>query len=125
MAKKTCLYNHHKNLGAKIIPFSGFEMPVKAMRAQISSAIDLIVQTNRLQGGLRKVTHVSEIVGMEQDTIVMQDIFRYDKKGVNENGRAVGEFVSTGIRPAFMGRLESAGLRLPATVFRERIMLQS
>jgi len=107
-----------------MVMMAGFELPVKAMRAQISSAIDLIVQTNRLQGGLRKVTHLSEIVGMEQDTIVMQDIFRYDKKGVNKNGQAVGDFISTGIRPSFMGRFESAGLRLPATVFRECTMLQ-
>ncbi len=123
----TCHANTPRDAIARLetmVMMAGFEMPVKAMRAQISSAIDLIVQTNRLQGGLRKVTHISEIVGMEQDTIVMQDIFRYDKKGVNENGRAVGDFVSTGIRPSFMGRLESAGLRLPATVFRERIMLQ-
>ena len=61
---------------------------------------------------------------MEQDTIVMQDIFRYDKKGVNKTGQAVGDFISTGIRPSFMGRFESAGLRLPATMFRECTMLQ-
>ncbi len=123
----TCHANTPRDAIARLetmVMMAGFELPVKAMRAQISSAIDLIVQTNRLQGGLRKVTHISEIVGMEQDTIVMQDIFRYDKKGVNKNGRAVGDFISTGIRPSFMGRLESAGLRLPATVFRECIMLQ-
>ena len=60
---------------------------------------------------------------MEQDTIVMQDIFRFEKTGVDENGRAIGQFVSTGIRPAFMDRLESAGIRLPASTFRERVMM--
>ena len=61
---------------------------------------------------------------MEQDTIVMQDIFRFEKTGVDQNGRAIGKFVSTGIRPTFMDRLESAGIRLPASTFRERVMMQ-
>ena len=101
-----------------------FEMPVRAMRTQIASAIDLIVQANRLQGGPRKVTHITEVLGMEQDTIVMQDIFSFNKEGVDANGRAVGHFASTGIRPSFMDRLESSGVRLPASAFRERIMLR-
>ena len=95
-----------------------------AMRQQIASAVDLIVQANRLQGGPRKVTHITEIIGMEQDTIVMQDIFKYNQEGVDENGRAVGHFEATGIRPTFMPRLESRGVRLPASAFRERIMLR-
>ena len=66
-----------------MIMMSGFEMPIKAMRQQISSAVHLIVQTNRLQGGPRRVTHVTEIVGMEEDTVVMQDIFRYMQEGVD------------------------------------------
>ena len=82
-----------------MIMMSGFEMPIKAMRQQISSAVHLIVQTNRLQGGPRRVTHVTEIVGMEEDTVVMQDIFRYMQEGVDEAGRARGRFESTGIRP--------------------------
>ena len=73
-----------------MIMMSGFEMPIKAMRQQISSAVHLIVQTNRLQGGPRRVTHVTEIVGMEEDTVVMQDIFRYMQEGVDEAGRARG-----------------------------------
>jgi pilus assembly protein CpaF len=94
------------------------------MRQQISSAVDLIVQANRLQGGARKVTHITEILGMEQDTIVMQDIFKFVQDGVDENGRCVGHFISTGIRPSFMDRMESNGVRLPASTFRERIMMQ-
>ena len=107
-----------------MIMMAGFELPLKAMRAQIASAIDLVVQASRLQGGPRKVTCITEIVGMEQDTVVMQDIYRYDKEGVDENGRAYGKFVATGIRPMFMSRLESAGVRLPASAFRERVMLE-
>ena len=106
-----------------MIMMSGFEMPIKAMRQQISSAVHLIVQTNRLQGGPRRVTHVTEIVGMEEDTVVMQDIFRYVQEGVDEAGRARGRFESTGIRPVFMERLESAGIRLPASLFQQRVML--
>ena len=107
-----------------MVMMAGFELPLKAMRTQISSAIDLVIQVSRLQGGARKITCISEIVGMEQETIIMQDIYRYDKKGIDENGRAFGEFVATGIRPTFMPRLEAAGIRLPSSAFRERIMLE-
>ncbi len=106
-----------------MIMMAGFEMPVKAMRQQISSAVHLIVQANRLQGGPRKVTHITEVTGMEQDTVVMQDIYRYEQEGIDENGRAVGKFVSTGIRPKCMEVLEAAGVRLPASAFRQRVML--
>ena len=106
-----------------MIMMTGFEMPVKAMRSQISSAVDLIVQANRLQGGPRKVTHITEVVGMEQDTIVMQDIFTYTQDGIDEEGRARGRFVCTGVRPKAMERLEAAGVKLPASIFRERMML--
>jgi len=107
-----------------MITMAGFELPLKAMRQQIASAIDLIIQANRLQGGARKITHITEILGMEQDTIVMQDIYHYAQDGIDENGRARGRFMSTGIRPTFMDRLESAGVRLPASAFRQRVMLE-
>lgn len=107
-----------------MIMMSGFELPLKAMRTQIASAVDLIVQANRLQGGKRKITHITEIVGMEQDTVVMQDIYHYEQDGVDEQSRAYGRFVSTGVRPTFMGRLESSGIRLPASAFRQRVMLE-
>lgn len=107
-----------------LIMMSGFELPVKAMRSQITSAVNLIVQANRLQGGIRRVTHITEIVGMEQDTVVMQDIFRYVQHGIDENGRAKGRFVCTGVRPKCYERLESAGIKLPASIFRERVMME-
>ena len=107
-----------------MIMMGGFDMPMRAMRTQIANAVDLIVQVNRLQGGPRKVTHITEVVGMEQETIVMQDIFRYQQEGVDERGKAVGNFTATGIRPSFMTRLESSGVRLPTSAFRERIMLR-
>jgi pilus assembly protein CpaF len=107
-----------------MIMMAGFELPLKAMRTQIASAVDLIVQAARLQGGARKITYITEVVGMEQDTVVMQDIYRYEKLGLDENGRAYGRFVATGIRPTFMPRLEAAGVRLPASAFRERVMME-
>jgi len=107
-----------------MIMMTGFELPLKAMRTQVASAVDLIVQASRLQGGPRKITYITEIVGMEQDTVVMQDIYRFIKDGIDETGRAYGRFVATGVRPTFMDRLEAAGVRLPSSAFRERVMLQ-
>ena len=107
-----------------MIMMSGFELPVKAMRSQISSAVDLIIQVNRLQGGSRKVTKITELCGMENDTIVMQDIFKYEKQGVDENGRTQGQFLCTGVRPKCMDKLEAMGIKLPASIFRERIMME-
>ena len=106
-----------------MIMMAGFELPVKAMRQQTASAVDLIIQTNRLQGGTRRVTHITEVVGMEQDTVVMQDIYHYVREGVDETGRTRGHFESTGVRPAFMHRMESAGVRLPSSAFRQRVMM--
>ncbi|MFO0915978.1 MAG: CpaF family protein [Pirellulales bacterium] len=106
-----------------MIMMSGFELPLKAMRQQISSAVDLIIQASRLQGGKRRITHITEVVGMEQDTVVMQDVFTYQKDGIDESGVTRGKFVASGIRPNFMHRLEAAGVRLPASTFRERVML--
>jgi len=106
-----------------MITMSGFDLPLKAMRHQVASAVNLIIQANRLQGGPRKITHITEICGMEQDTIIMQDIYKFVQMGVDENGRAHGRFESTGIRPKFMDRLESAGVRLPASAFRQRVMM--
>jgi pilus assembly protein CpaF len=107
-----------------MIMMAGFDLPLKAMRQQVASAVDVIIQANRLQGGARKITHITEIIGMEQDTIVMQDIYHYVQDGIDENGRARGRFVATGIRPSFMDRLESSGVRLPASAFRQRVMLE-
>ncbi len=107
-----------------MITMAGFELPLKALRQQIASAVDLIVQSTRLQGGPRKITHITEILGMEQDTIVMQDIYHYEKEGIDESGRAFGRFEATGVRPNFMDRLEASGVRLPSSAFRQRVMLE-
>jgi len=107
-----------------MIMMAGFELPLKAMRTQIASAVDLIVQASRLQGGPRKISYITEVVGMEQETVVMQDIYKFEKQGLDETGRAYGKFIATGVRPTFMHRLEAAGVRLPSSAFRQRVMLE-
>src|SRR4051795_9009805 len=107
-----------------MIMMAGMELPIKAMRQQISSAVDLIIQANRLQGGPRKVTAVTEVMGMEQDMIIMQDVFRYKQAGIDQNGRAHGHFEATGVRPSFISRLEAAGIKLPCNLFQERVLLR-
>ena len=98
-----------------MIMMAGFELPIKAMRQQIASAVDLIIQANRLQGGPRKITSITEVMNMEQDVIIMQEIFRFKQLGVDQNGRAFGQFEATGVRPTFVNRLEAKGVKLPST----------
>jgi len=105
-----------------MIMMGGFELPIKAMRQQIASAVDVIIQANRLQGGPRKVTHITEVMNMEQDIIIMQEVFRYKQLGVDQNGRAYGQFEATGVRPSFINRLESKGVKLPSNMFAERVL---
>src|SRR5438270_31630 len=100
-----------------MIMMGGIELPIKALRQQFAAAVHLIIQANRLQGGPRKITHITEVLNMEQDTVIMQDIFLFVQDGIDETGRAYGHFTATGVRPAFMGRLESAGVRLPGNLF--------
>jgi pilus assembly protein CpaF len=107
-----------------MIMMAGMELPIKAMRQQISSAVDMIIQANRLQGGPRKVTTLTEVMNMEQDVIIMQDVFRYRQLGIDQNGRAFGQFEATGVRPSFVARLEAAGIKLPTNLFQERILLR-
>jgi pilus assembly protein CpaF len=107
-----------------MIMMAGMELPIKAMRQQISSAVDMIVQANRLQGGPRKVTSITEVMNMEQDIIIMQDVFRYKQLGIDQNGRAYGQFEATGVRPSFMQRMEAAGMKLPTNLFQERVLLR-
>ena len=103
-----------------MISMGGIELPLKAIRSQFASAVDLIIQVNRMQGGPRKVTHITEVLGMEGETVIMQDIFLFKQQGIDENGRAVGYFESTGVRPSFMAQLESSGVRLPTNLFAPR-----
>ncbi|MEM6776199.1 MAG: CpaF family protein [Planctomycetota bacterium] len=108
-----------------LVMMAGFELPVKAIRQQISGAVDVLIQANRLQGGPRRVTAITEVVGMEGETIVLQDIYRYKQRGIDENGKAFGHFECSGVRPGFMEKLEASGVRLPASAFRERVMMEA
>lgn len=108
-----------------LVMMAGFDMPVKAIRQQIAGAVNVLIQANRLQGGPRRVTAITEVVGMEGDTIVLQDIFRFVQEGIDESGKAFGHFEATGVRPSFMQKLECAGVRLPASTFRERIIMKA
>jgi pilus assembly protein CpaF len=100
-----------------MISMANLNLPEKAMRQQISSAIDVIIQVSRLSDGKRKLTSISELVGMEGEIITMQEIFAFQRDGVDEDGRVIGQHRPTGIRPKFADRLRSYGIRLPATLF--------
>ena len=105
-----------------LVNMSGCDLPLSAVRKQIASAVHLIIQASRLQGGPRQVTYITKIVGMEGDTIVMQDIFKFQQQGIGENGKAFGHFESTGVRPKCIEHLESGGVRLPNGLFAQRVM---
>ncbi len=101
---------------------SGLDMPLKVIREQIASAVDLIVQQSRLKDGSRKVTSITEVAGMEGDVIVMTDVFKFEQTGVTEGGEVIGKLKPTGIRPLFGPRLEAAGFKLGAEVFTTDIL---
>jgi pilus assembly protein CpaF len=101
-----------------LVLMAGMDLPVRAIREQMASAIDVIVQLTRLRDGTRRVTHVTEVQGMEGDVIVMQDVFLFDfGMGVDEEGRFMGRLKSTGIRPKFAEKLSDYGIRLGPEVF--------
>jgi pilus assembly protein CpaF len=95
---------------------AGMDLPVRAIREQIASAVDLIVQQDRMKDGSRKITNVTEVQGMEGDVIVLQDIFTFQQTGI-ENGKIVGRMKPTGIRPKFIHRFEVANIYLPPNIF--------
>jgi len=102
-----------------MVMMSGMELPVKAIREQIASAVDLIVQVTRLKDGARKITQITEVQGMEGDVVVLQDIFMFRQIGVNPEGKVLGNMGPTGIRPKFFDRLVEHGCEVPDEVFEE------
>ncbi len=100
-----------------MVAMANLNLPDQAVRRQIASAIDVIIQVTRLSDGTRKIINISEIVGMEGEVITMQDIFIYRKRGIGPNGQVLGEFVPTGIRPKFTERLIISGIRVPMEMF--------
>jgi pilus assembly protein CpaF len=96
---------------------ANLNLPEKAIRQQIASAITIVVQVARLSDGSRRVTHLTEITGMEEDVVSMQDIFVFEKRGVSPQGRVLGTFAATGIRPKFAEKLTASGIAVPAALF--------
>jgi pilus assembly protein CpaF len=100
-----------------MVLMAGMDLPLKVIRQQVASAVDLIVHQSRLKNGPRKITAIAEVSGMEGDTIVMTDIFKYEQTGITPDGSVVGNFKPTGIRPMFSPRLEAVGYKLSAELF--------
>jgi pilus assembly protein CpaF len=100
-----------------MISMANLNLPERAMRQQIASAVDVVIQVSRLSDGKRKVMNISEVVGMEGEVITMQEVFLYDRQGISEDGQVIGRFRPTGIRPKFADRLKAYGITLPATMF--------
>jgi pilus assembly protein CpaF len=108
-----------------MVLMAGMDLPLKVVRQQISSAVDLIIQQSRLNDGTRKVTAITEVVGMEGDTVVLTDIFKFEQTGVGESNKVIGELRATGIRPIFTPRLEAAGFKLSGDIFMPPAMTKS
>jgi pilus assembly protein CpaF len=92
-------------------------MSPRAIRQQVTSAVDLIVQASRFSDGSRKITHITELVGLEGEQVTMQDIFLFEKSGVTESGKVTGRFRATGVRPRFYDKLRACGIQLPTSLF--------
>jgi pilus assembly protein CpaF len=96
---------------------ANLNLPEKAIRQQIASAVNIIVQVSRMSDGTRRVTHLSEITGMDQDVVSMQDIYRFEKRGIGINGRVLGLFYSTGVTPRFADKIQASGIPVPPSLF--------
>jgi pilus assembly protein CpaF len=101
-----------------MVLMAGFDLPVRAIREQIASAIDLILQVDRMPDGRRVITSLTELQGMEGDTILLQDIFKYRYLPGGERGRPLGELVATGLRPKFLDKLVERDIEVPASAFK-------
>ncbi len=103
-----------------MVLMAGMELPVRAVRTQVSSALDLILQQSRIRDGTRKITHITEVQGMEGDMIILQDLFRYVQDYIDDRGKSVGHFEPTGLQPAFMDKFKMNGVDLPISLFRSQ-----
>jgi pilus assembly protein CpaF len=100
---------------------ANLNLPEKAVRRQIASAVSLVIQIARFNDGTRRVTHMTEITGMEDDVVSMQDVFVFEKQGVGPDGRVLGTFTPTGIRPKFAEKLKASGIAVPASMFEHSV----
>src|SRR6266705_982505 len=99
-----------------MVLMAGFDLPVRAIRQYLASAVAIVIQVARMSDGSRRVTHLTEITGMEEDTVSMQDVFLFEKQGIGKDGRVIGTFTATGIRPKFADRLKYSGINVPASL---------
>ena len=106
-----------------MVTMAGFELPVVSIRQQFASAVNVMVQASRLQGGRRRVMSISEVLGMEGDMVTMQELFCYKQEGVNADGNAFGKFWSTGLRPTFLDHLQLSGVGLSTDMFERQALL--
>ena len=100
---------------------AGTDLPARAILEQIASAINIIVHQSRFRDGSRKITHVTEVQGMEGSVIVLQDVFRYDQTGIGDDGKVIGRHIPTGLRPRAMERMKAQGMDLPSDIFRPAV----
>ena len=100
-----------------MVMMAGYDLPQRAIREQISSAVNIIIQASRLSDGSRRVMNITEIVGMEGDVILMQDIFSFYQQGLDEDRKVIGEFRPTGIRPKFLETLQEHGVNIDERIF--------
>ena len=102
-----------------MVMMAGMDLPVRAIREQIASALDLIIQQSRIQDGSRKITYITEVQKMEGDTIVLQDLFTYVQTGINESGKSVGYYEASGLQPMFMQKFKMNGVELPKSFMKQ------
>jgi len=103
---------------------AGMDLPAKAIREQIAGAVDLIIQISRLSDGTRKVLSITEVAGLQGDTVTLQEIFKYKEEGFDKNRKIIGQFISTGLIPTFIEEFERKGIKLPRTLFNNEMPLK-
>lgn len=107
-----------------MVSMAGLNYPIHVIRDQIASALDVVIHLDRLTGGGRKVVSVAEVTGMEGETVCLQEIFRFNQLGIDENGNAEGEFEACGARPQLLAKLEREGVKLPHQMFQKHVLSQ-
>jgi pilus assembly protein CpaF len=108
-----------------MVSMSGINYPIRAIREQLSSALDVMVHLERMTGGSRKIVKIVEITTMEGDTICLHDIFRFNQTGIDDSGKACGQFEACGVRPLLLNRLQARGVTVPGDLFKRRVLVRS
>jgi pilus assembly protein CpaF len=108
-----------------MVSMSGITYPIRAIREQMSSALDVLIHVGRLSGGSRKIMNIVEIMGTEGDVICLHDIFRFNQVGVDDNGNAYGHFETCGVSPHLLQKLKAQGVEIPPDMFRRRVLVKT